>query len=129
MRRRSANRFHFFFQSLKNPAEAQKPAPCENFGVQWTRHGHETGAFGASQDGHDKDKETFTKLPSGKWRIGIRQDGVYRGRTFVLKREAVAWANEVAGLIEPSCATRLSSEPCTATLGDLIDTFTQTQYA
>lgn len=69
---------------------------------------------------------SITKLPSGKWRARVRKDGVYRGRTFESKRDATAWANEVAGLIETASVRGLAAVPKSATVGDLIDKYVET---
>jgi integrase len=66
------------------------------------------------------------RLPSGKWRARVRVAGVYRGRTFELKRDATAWAAEVAGLIETASARGLASPPKSATVGDLIAKYVET---
>jgi hypothetical protein len=63
---------------------------------------------------------TFTKLNPGKCRARVREDGVYRGKTFTLNRNAVAWAAEELGaLIESSSARGPWAVPSTATLGDM----------
>lgn len=38
---------------------------------------------------------TYSKLPSGRWRVQVRRGSIYRAHTFDLKREAKAWATEI----------------------------------
>ncbi|MSQ98174.1 MAG: site-specific integrase [Xanthomonadales bacterium] len=38
---------------------------------------------------------TYSKLPSGRWRVQVRRGSVYRAHTFDLKRQAKAWATEI----------------------------------
>lgn len=53
---------------------------------------------------------TYTKLPSGNWRAQVRKVGLYKAKTFPLKREAQEWATKIeaqinqsdAGLITPA---------------------------
>lgn len=61
---------------------------------------------------------TFTRLPSGKWRVQVRSKGVYRGSTFKLKSEARAWAASIESQVgqQGLIVTK-------ATLGDLIDRY------
>jgi integrase len=60
---------------------------------------------------------TFTKLPSGSWRAQIRKSGITKSASFILKRDAVDWANRVEasisdshhrGYIKPQSATTIA---------------------
>ena len=38
---------------------------------------------------------TYSKLPSGRWRVQVRRGDIYRAHTFDLKRQAKIWATEI----------------------------------
>jgi len=38
---------------------------------------------------------TYSKLPSGRWRVQVRRGDIYRAHTFDLKRQATTWATEI----------------------------------
>lgn len=38
---------------------------------------------------------TYSKLPSGRWRVQVRRGDIYRAHTFDLKRQAKTWATEI----------------------------------
>jgi len=52
---------------------------------------------------------TFTKLPSGRWRAQVRRKGQRASRSFRLKSEAEAWAQNAEGNIP--CSTRTAMTP------------------
>lgn len=64
---------------------------------------------------------TITKLPSGKWRAQVRKGGMYRGKTFTLKRDAQAWAKQIEVQAEHIVASGYQPVPEGYTVGDLID--------
>jgi integrase len=68
---------------------------------------------------------TFTKLPSGKWRAQVRRDGMYRGQTFTLKRDAQAWAKQIEVQAEHIVASGYQPVPEGYSVGDLIDGYAQ----
>ncbi len=89
-RRKISIRFSFEYQSLETNFKPLKTAACPIQGGWWTRQGHGSGIFGASFDAHGANRAgTVANLPSGTWRSRVRKDGVYRGKTFTLKRDAV----------------------------------------
>jgi integrase len=69
---------------------------------------------------------TFSQLPSGKWRAQVRRGGFYRAATFPKKRDAIAWAEGIETQAHQVVATGYAQPPKTATLGDLIDLYTET---
>ena len=69
---------------------------------------------------------TFSQLPSGKWRVQVRRGGVYRAATFVTKREAKDWAAAIESQAHHIAAGGFAPVPKGATLGDLIDKYTET---
>lgn len=69
---------------------------------------------------------TFTQLPSGHWRVQVRRAGIYRGATFPTKREAKDWATVIEGQARHVAAGGFAPVPKGATLGDLIDKYTET---
>lgn len=69
---------------------------------------------------------TFSQLPSGKWRVQVRRGGVYRAATFVTKREAKDWAAGIESQAHHVAAGGFAPVPKGATLGDLIDKYTET---
>lgn len=66
---------------------------------------------------------TFSQLPSGKWRVQVRRQGVYRAATFETKREARDWATQVEAQVRHVVVSGFAPIPKSATLGDLIDTY------
>ena len=64
---------------------------------------------------------TLTKLPSGKWRAQVRKGGMYRGETFTLRRDALAWAQQIELQAEHIVASGYQPVPDRYTVGDLID--------
>jgi len=66
---------------------------------------------------------TFTKLPSGKWRVQVRKKGVYKAASFATKREALAWSTEIEAQANHVAAGGYAPVPKTATLADLIDKY------
>lgn len=68
---------------------------------------------------------TLTKLPSGKWRAQVRRDGMYRGQTFTLKRDAEAWAKQIEVQAEHIVASGYQPVPEGYSVGDLIDGYAQ----
>jgi integrase len=69
---------------------------------------------------------TFSQLPSGKWRAQVRRRGIYRNGTFDTKREARDWAAGIESQANHIAASGYAPTPRTATLGDLIDKYTET---
>ncbi|CAJ0742326.1 tyrosine-type recombinase/integrase [Ralstonia mannitolilytica] len=67
---------------------------------------------------------TFSQLPSGKWRAQVRRSGIYRAATFDKKREAQDWAAAIEGQLNHVAASGFAPIPKGATLGDLIDKYT-----
>jgi len=62
---------------------------------------------------------TYTKLPSGRWRVQVRRAGFYRNQTFDRKSEARAWAEEIEAQTQQA-RSRGYIQPKGATLADLI---------
>lgn len=64
---------------------------------------------------------TYSKLPSGTWRVQVRRKGRYISETFLKRDDARWWATEAEGRIDrgevptPERAARLK------TFGELID--------
>jgi integrase len=69
---------------------------------------------------------TFSQLPSGKWRAQVRRAGLYKAATFPTKREAKDWAIEIESQAYHVAAGGFAPVPKGATLGDLIDKYTET---
>ncbi len=69
---------------------------------------------------------TFSQLPSGKWRVQVRKAGIYKAATFNLKSEAKAWAAVIESQASNVAAGGYAPVPKAATLGDLIDKYTET---
>lgn len=68
---------------------------------------------------------TFTKLPSGKWRVQVRNNGTYRGATFATKSEAKVWAAAIERQATYIAAIGYAQPPKEATVKDLIDKYVQ----
>jgi integrase len=62
---------------------------------------------------------TYTKLPSGRWRVQIRKSGFYRSQTFDLKRQATKWATEIEAQIQQVKSGGLIT-PTGLTVGKLV---------
>ena len=69
---------------------------------------------------------TFSQLPSGKWRVQVRKAGVYKAATFTTKREAREWSTAIEAQASHVAAGGYAPVPKAATLGDLIDKYTET---
>src|SRR5438046_6934294 len=69
---------------------------------------------------------TIVQLPSGKWRAQVRRGAVYRAATFPKKREAQDWAATVESQAYHIAASGYAPVPKGATLGDLIEKYTET---
>ena len=68
----------------------------------------------------------FSQLPNGRWRVQVRRGDVYRGATFPTKREARDWATTMEDRAHHVAAGEYAPIPKGATLGDLIDKYTET---
>lgn len=68
----------------------------------------------------------FSQLPSGKWRAQVRRAGIYRNATFDSKREAKDWAAGIESQANHIAASGVAPIPKGATVGDLIDKYTET---
>jgi integrase len=69
---------------------------------------------------------TIAQLPSGKWRAQVRRAGIYRAATFPSKREAKDWASTIEGQAHHIAAAGYAPVPKGATVGDLIEKYTET---
>lgn len=69
---------------------------------------------------------TFSQLPSGKWRVQVRRAGIYKAATFATKREAKNWSIAIESQANHVAAGGYAPVPKTATMGDLIDKYTET---
>ena len=69
---------------------------------------------------------TFSQLPSGKWCAQVRRAGICRAATFPSKREAKDWAAGIESQAHHIAAGGYAPVPKNATLGDLIDKYTET---
>ncbi|WP_394233324.1 tyrosine-type recombinase/integrase [Pseudomonas anguilliseptica] len=67
---------------------------------------------------------TFTKLPSGKWRVQVRKLGTYKGATFAKKSEAMIWAASIEHHVNHVAVSGYAPPPKAATLADLIEKYT-----
>lgn len=65
---------------------------------------------------------TYSKLPSGKWRVQIRRQGFYRAATFPLKKDARAWAEQIEAQVLQASTGQLV-RPKGLTVGVLIEKF------
>ncbi len=63
---------------------------------------------------------TYTRLASGNWRAQVRKVGLYKAKTFKLKREAQAWATRIEADIDSSDAGLISPR---GSLAELIDDY------
>lgn len=69
---------------------------------------------------------TFSQLPSGKWRVQVRKSGIYKAATFATKREAREWSTAIEAQANHVAAGGYAPVPKAATVGDLIDKYTET---
>lgn len=69
---------------------------------------------------------TIVQLPSKKWRAQVRRAGMYRNATFATKREAKDWAATIESQASHIAAGGFAPIPKDATLGDLIEKYTET---
>lgn len=67
---------------------------------------------------------TFSKLPSGRWRVQIRKSGIYRASTFDKKADAKHWATEIERQIQQT-NERGYIRPKDLTLGKIVDLYTE----
>lgn len=68
---------------------------------------------------------TYTKLPSGRWRVQIRKSGIYRAQTFNLKRQATKWATEIEAQVQQVKAGGYIT-PTGLTIGKLVTLYRET---
>ncbi len=64
---------------------------------------------------------TFSKLPSGKWRVQVRRRGRYLGETFFLRKDAELWARRIEREIDLGRTPTPKKVQGVKTFGDLID--------
>lgn len=64
---------------------------------------------------------TIQKLPSGKYRVQVRRNGIYRAKTFTTKTLATQWGANLEAQIESSSSTGLIAPPQGMTIGNLIE--------
>jgi len=69
---------------------------------------------------------SLSQLPSGKWRVQVRRAGIYRAATFETKREAKDWGAGIESQANHIAAGGFAPVPKGATVGDLIDKYTET---
>jgi integrase len=62
------------------------------------------------------------KLPSGKWRVQIRKNGVYRNKSFSTRKAAVAWESEMVRQLDQISSSGYI-HPTGMTLAHLIDLY------
>ena len=63
---------------------------------------------------------TYTRLASGNWRVQVRKVGLYKAKTFKLKREGQAWAIRIEADIDQSDAGLISPR---GSLAELVDDY------
>lgn len=63
---------------------------------------------------------TYTRLPSGRWRVQVRRAGAYRAATFDVKTEAEDWAAGVEGRAGRIAAPGYKPAQATQTLAGLV---------
>lgn len=68
---------------------------------------------------------TIQKLPSGKYRVQVRRNGIYRAKTFSSKTLATQWAGNLEAQIESSNTSGLIAPPQGMTIADLIDGYSE----
>ena len=66
---------------------------------------------------------TFTKLPSGKWRVQVRKASIYKAATFATKREAKDWSITIEAHISHISSGGFAPVPKQSTVADLIDKY------
>ncbi len=64
---------------------------------------------------------TFSKLPSGQWRVQIRRKRLFLSRSFRIKAQAEQWAREQEQLIDSGLAPSAASPESRETLASIID--------
>jgi hypothetical protein len=64
---------------------------------------------------------TFTKLPSGSWRVQVRRKGRYVSETFLRRDDAWRWATETERQIDRGETPTKSRMARLKTFGELID--------
>lgn len=64
---------------------------------------------------------TYSKLPSGTWRVQVRRKGRYISETFVKRDDARRWATEAEGRIDRGETPSPSKSARLRTFGELID--------
>lgn len=64
---------------------------------------------------------TYSKLPSGSWRVQVRRKGRYISETFLKRDDARRWATEAEGRIDRGETPTPSRAAKLRTFGDLID--------
>jgi integrase len=64
---------------------------------------------------------TFSKLPSGQWRVQVRRKKLFLSRTFRIKAHAEQWAREQEQLIDKGLAPTAVSTESRETFASLID--------
>ncbi|MBN9466650.1 site-specific integrase [Brevundimonas sp.] len=64
---------------------------------------------------------TYTKLPSGSWRVQVRRKGRYISETFLKRDDARRWATEAEGRIDRGETLAPSRAAKLRTFGELID--------
>lgn len=69
---------------------------------------------------------SFSQLPSGKWRVQVRRQGLYRAATFDTKREAKDWSAGVESQANHIATSGFAPIPKGVTVTDLIDKYTET---
>jgi integrase len=66
---------------------------------------------------------TFSKLPSGRWRVQVRRGGAYKAATFDRKADAEDWARGVESQAELVAVQGFAPPPADATLKSLIEKY------
>ncbi|NDR55298.1 tyrosine-type recombinase/integrase [Aliiruegeria sabulilitoris] len=66
---------------------------------------------------------SIQKLPSGKFRVQVRKDGVYRAKTFDRKTDARAWGVDVERAISGGANAGAITAPKSMTFSDVIDAY------
>ena len=64
---------------------------------------------------------TFSRLPSGKWRVQVRRRGRYLGETFFLRKDAELWARRIEREIDLGRTPTPKRVQGIRTFGDLMD--------
>ena len=64
---------------------------------------------------------TFTKLPSGSWRVQVRRKGRYVSETFLRREEARQWANGAERQVDQGNAPQTTRVKRLRSFADLID--------